>query len=168
MINSIIINNNTITDYISELKNIPIFSVNQEIYDKLMPFDISAETDNIFISLYYLRIDYEATSFTAMMLTVSLSVIILSIGILWHIFSIRNNRNEMAIQKTFSIILYMKFILSLLMIYYMYLCYEGITLENKGDSILIIYVQTVLLTISSVLRTLLWFMIIIISSVLVI
>ena len=163
---SIVINNSTISNYTYENKYIPVFSVNQEIYDKLMPYDISVESDNMFISLYYLRIDYEATSFSVMMMAIILSIVILLVGILWHFFSLKNNRNEMAIQKTFSILLYMKFVISLLMIYYMYLCYEGITIENRGDSIMIVYVQTVLMTISSVLRTLLWFVIIIISIVL--
>jgi hypothetical protein len=164
MINSIIINNKTISNYTFEDKNIPVFSVNLEIYDLLTTYDISVEKDNIFISLYYLRVNYEATSFFAMMMSIVLAVLICVIGLLWHIYSIRN-RNERAIQKIFSILLYMKFILSLLMIYYMYLCYEGITLDNQGDSILIVYVQTVLITISAVLRTLFWFVIIIIATV---
>lgn len=166
-INTIVINNNTITtNYTYEDKTIPVFSVNQEIYNLLNIYEINSEKENVFVSLFFLRIDYVATSFWTMMMTIFLTLSIGMIGILWHIFSIRNHRSEMGIQKTFSIILYMKFILSLLMIYYMYLCYEGITMENTGDSILIIYVQTVSMTISAVLRTLMWFIIIIIATVL--
>jgi hypothetical protein len=164
-LNAMIINNSTITLTVTD-RNIAAFSVNNEIYTLLATkYGIEAEKDNTWVNLYYQMTDVTENAFIALIISISIAGLLLITVVLWHFSTRRYDQYIGSLQKIFTIYMYLKLLLCLLVVYYVKLSLENATIDNPGDTILKIYVQTVVATIQSVLKTILWFIILIIAFV---
>ena len=67
-------------------------------------------------------------------------------------------------QKGFTVLIYLRLILSLLTVYFVYLSMKSFSPENFSDNFNTkIYVETIILTLNAVLQTLVWFNILILA-----
>jgi hypothetical protein len=102
------------------------------------------------------------------MLSFSLSVVLtgimLILAITWHILSARIGSPDSSPNlKGFTVLIYIRLILSLLTIYFVYLSMKTFNPDNFADNLTKIYVETIILTLNAVLQTLVWFNILIMS-----
>jgi hypothetical protein len=163
-INAIMLNNSTVNFNITD-RSIPVFSLNQDNFTEVSGYNIDKETDNIFAVLYYLKYDVTSNILVALILSIAIAVTLLFTLIAWQLLMRKYAEQAGNIQKIFTVFMYLKLLLCIVIVYYVKLCMEDTSIDNIGDTIIRIYVQTVVTTIQSVLKTILWFIIVIVAFV---
>jgi hypothetical protein len=163
-INAMIINNSTLNYTLTD-RTVPAFSMDQATYDLVGKYNIENEKDNTFAFLYYIIFDIESNSFVALILSLSIAGVLLITVFTWYLQTRRNSQHVGSVQKAFTIYMVLKLLLCLLIIYYVKICMENSSFDNIGDALLKIYIETIVSTIQSVLKTVLWFIIILVSFV---
>jgi hypothetical protein len=89
----------------------------------------------------------------------------LTLAVVWNFLSSNHSyRDSTPNQKGFTVLIYLRLILSLLTIYFVYLSTKTFSPENFADNFNNkIYVETIILTLNAVLQTLVWFNILIMA-----
>jgi hypothetical protein len=153
------------------------FWVDNEIYNNIIGFDFRGEKANYFLKIKCIVIfildDLVNKMFPYNYLYwTSLFVLIISFATigLWHIAVYRIYLNDVTtLQKVFTVLPFLKFLLSLMLFYYISLSVDGINLLNKDDyktnTLIKVYLDTVITMLLSIFKTILWFMVIILAWV---
>jgi hypothetical protein len=163
-INAMIINNSTVNLTITD-RAIPVFSLDADMYNNISIYNIDKESDNTYAILYYLKYDETSNILLALILSIVITVALLVTLIIWQMCMKKFLEHVGNIQKIFTVFMYLKLLLCIVVVYYIKLCMEDTSIDNMGDTIIRIYVQTVVTTIQSVLKTILWFIVVIVSFV---
>jgi hypothetical protein len=89
----------------------------------------------------------------------------LTLAVVWNFLSSNHSyRDSTPNQKGFTVLIYLRLILSLLTVYFVYLSTKTFSPENFADNFNTkIYVETIILTLNAVLQTLVWFNILIMA-----
>jgi hypothetical protein len=97
-------------------------------------------------------------------LSILLTILMLTSTLIWHILSWRlDSSHSISVQKGFTVLIYLRLMLCLLTIYFVYLSIKTFNVDNFADGLTKIYVETIIVTLNAVLQTLVWFNIIIIA-----
>ena len=96
--------------------------------------------------------------------SIGLTIVIFLITLTLHIYTFQKfARYTTSIQKSFVAMLYLKSILGLLLVYYSYLSFRRSSLPNIEDNFMMVYVETIFNTLSAVLQTLIWFVLLVVA-----
>jgi len=97
-------------------------------------------------------------------ISIAIAGIIFIVFSSWHSYTFKIYASfSTSIQKSFFGILYIKLVHSLLLIYYAYLNIKRASLPVKEENFLISYADTIITTLSDVLQSLLWYLLIVIA-----
>jgi len=91
-----------------------------------------------------------------------------TVTLIWHVLSCNlEARDSTGLQKSFLILIYLRTSLSIITIYFVYLNLKSSSIEdtefNQSTGLMKIYVETIIITLNSVLQTLVWFQILIVA-----
>lgn len=146
-------------------KNIPIFAVSENLYEKLALYDIDNEEDNYVIHIFYdLNINTNSLTNLFVVPLICIGLCICTV-IWWHCITFKIYSQETtSLQKFLTVLPYLKFLSSLMLIQFISVSMDKISSENILTKI---YLDTVLVMINSIYRTLFLFYLIIISYVII-
>ena len=86
----------------------------------------------------------------------------LLIASFWHLNTFyKNYLNTQAIQKILSVLPYLKCLLGVLILYYVYIAKDDYT--QNTESLIKVYLETIITTLESIFKTVFWFLFIMIS-----
>lgn len=152
---------NETNDLIQTL-NDSVFMYNDTSLDELIPYNITAETSNYFFNLVH-DAEFFVVPFTYLKtLSIITFLIAIAIIVLWNLKIKYTPQIELYfLQKILIFLPYLNVIVCGLMIAQMFLAKDTKT-SSFSDSR--IYIETALITIRAIFRTMFWFLIVLVSS----
>lgn len=154
-------NNNETNDFIQSI-NDSIFMHNDTTLEEFIPYNINAERSNYFFTFIHNSEFFIIPFIYLKTLSITLFLVSIAIIVLWNLKIRYTPQIELSfLQKVMIFLPYLNLIVCGLMIVQMFLAKENNT-SSFSDSR--IYIETALITIRAIFRTMFWFLIVLVSS----
>jgi hypothetical protein len=136
------------------------FIIDLTRFQKLRKYDVDRESGNFFGEIQYDSNPTQKADEYMSIVTLTGACISLIVSIAWHYNTYKLHRSQSTtLQKALSSLIYIKLILCVLIAYYIRVAED----DTGANSLIKVYLDTIITTLSSIFKTIFWFLAIMIS-----